>query len=155
VSERVRVLRHGRGRVKSDEAGARLWTFAHAVRSFGWGDDPRMPELRQRLEDWNRGEPDDPVDGTTQDLWDLLFAVHRAERSTWGAGAAWLTAMTRIANEIRRRLLVTKSPDANQADLLRAPVLIPHRAKKDPREIKILDPACPARKSCSTSFSRP
>jgi hypothetical protein len=120
------------GWVESDEAGARLWTFAHAVRSFGWGDDPRMPELRQRLEDWNRGEPDDPVDGTTQVLWDLLFAVHRAERFTWGAGAAWLTAMTRIANEIRRRLLVTKSPDANQADLLRAPVLIPHRAKKDP-----------------------
>jgi hypothetical protein len=142
VSERVRVLRYGRGRVKSDEAGARLWTFAHAVSSFGWGDDPRMPELGQRLEDWNRGEPDDPVDGTTQDLWDLLFAVHRAERFTWGAGAAWLTAMTRIANEIRRRLLVTKSPDVTQEEWLRAPVLIAHRPKKDPREIKILDPAC-------------
>jgi hypothetical protein len=130
------------GSVEMDEAGTRLWNFAHAVRSFGWGDDPRMPELRQRLEDWNRGEPDDPVDGPTQDLWDLLFAVHRAARFGSGAVASGLIAVTRIANEIRRRLLVAKCPGASQADLLCAPVLIPHRAKKDPREIKILDPAC-------------
>jgi len=32
--------------------------------------------------------------------------------------------------------------DLSQEELLKRPVYIPHRAKKDPREIKILDPAC-------------
>lgn len=32
--------------------------------------------------------------------------------------------------------------ELSQEQLLRQPVYIPHRAKKDPREIKILDPAC-------------
>lgn len=32
--------------------------------------------------------------------------------------------------------------DLSQEELLRLPVHIPHRAKKDPRELKILDPAC-------------
>ena len=35
-----------------------------------------------------------------------------------------------------------KKEDATQEEFLRAPALIPHRPKKDPREIKILDPAC-------------
>ena len=32
--------------------------------------------------------------------------------------------------------------DLSQAELLKLPVHIPHRPKKDPRELKILDPAC-------------
>jgi hypothetical protein len=32
--------------------------------------------------------------------------------------------------------------DLSQEDLLKLPVYIPHRPKKDPRELKILDPAC-------------
>ncbi len=32
--------------------------------------------------------------------------------------------------------------DLSQDELLRQPVYIPHRSKKDPREIKVLDPAC-------------
>lgn len=32
--------------------------------------------------------------------------------------------------------------DLSQEDLLKLPVHIPHRTKKDPRELKILDPAC-------------
>ena len=94
------------------------------------------------LEEWNKGKPDDPVEGRAQDLWDLLLAVYRAERFGTNDVAPNLVALTRIANEIRRRLLVSKKADATQDELLRSPVLIAHRAKKDPREIKILDPAC-------------
>lgn len=137
------------GWAEYDRAGDRLLHFAHAVRSFGWGDDPRMPELRRRLEDWNRGEPDDPVDGETQDLWDLLFAVHRAERFGSGVIAESLTALTRIANEIRRRLLVARNPAATREELLKAPVLVAHRPKKDPRDLRIIDPACGSTTSCS------
>jgi len=32
--------------------------------------------------------------------------------------------------------------DLSQEELLKQPVYIPHRSKKDPREIKVLDPAC-------------
>jgi hypothetical protein len=35
-----------------------------------------------------------------------------------------------------------ESDDLSQAELLKLPVHIPHRPKKDPRELKILDPAC-------------
>jgi len=34
------------------------------------------------------------------------------------------------------------SSDLSQDDLLKQPVYIPHRPKKDPRQLKILDPAC-------------
>jgi len=37
---------------------------------------------------------------------------------------------------------VADSPDLSQEELLKLPVYIPHRPKKVPREIKILDPAC-------------
>ena len=130
------------GWVDYDDAGSRLLRFAHAVRPFDWCGDPRMPDWRRWLEEWTTGNPDDPVAGKTQDLWDLLLALHRADRFSEGTTAASLNALTRVANEIRRRLLVTKQGDASQEDLLRAPVLIPHRPKKDPREIKVLDPAC-------------
>jgi hypothetical protein len=35
-----------------------------------------------------------------------------------------------------------KRNDLSQEELLKQPVCIPHRAKKDPRELKVLDPAC-------------
>jgi hypothetical protein len=140
VEQRPGVIQMGW--VGYDEAGSRLLQFAHAVRPFDWGADPRMPELRRQLEEWNTSEPDDRVEGKTQDLWDLLLAVHRSDRFCEGTVASNLIALTRIANEIRRRLLVPKKEDANQEELTSSPVLIPHRPKKDPREIKILDPAC-------------
>jgi hypothetical protein len=37
---------------------------------------------------------------------------------------------------------VAESPELSQEELLKQPVHIPHRPKKDPRELKILDPAC-------------
>jgi len=140
VEEKPGTLRMGW--FEYDEAESRLCTFAQAVHFFDWMSDPRMPELQERLEKWNTGEPDEPVEGKTQDLWDLLLAYHRAERFCEGMIYGSLTGLTRIANEIRRRLLVPKKVDATQEELLHAPALIPHRLKKDPREIKILDPAC-------------
>ena len=35
-----------------------------------------------------------------------------------------------------------RQDDLSQEELLKLPVHIPHRPKKDPRELKILDPAC-------------
>lgn len=41
-----------------------------------------------------------------------------------------------------RRLALAAGETGDQAELLRRPVLIPHRPLKDPREIRLLDPAC-------------
>lgn len=124
------------------EAGYRLMRFAHAVRPFPWTDDPRREEWQVLLERLSTGGPADPVEGSTQDLWDLLFALCRADRFAEGTVASHALAMTRIANEIRRRLLVARDPNASSEERLRAPHLVPYRAPKDPREIRSLDPAC-------------
>ena len=39
-------------------------------------------------------------------------------------------------------LVLKVQDDLSQEELLKRPVYIPHRPKKDPREIKVLDPAC-------------
>jgi hypothetical protein len=49
------------------------------------------------------------------------------------AGPCW--------TELRSRL-VNPPGNLTQAELLNQPVFVPHRAKKDPRDLKILDPAC-------------
>jgi hypothetical protein len=125
-----------------DEAGSRLLRFAHGVRIFAWPDDPRKDGWMTLLDELNVGVSDDPVSGATQDLWDSLFAVARSERFGEGTVHTYALALTRIANEIRRRLLADRGTDATRDALATAPTLVRHRAPKDPRELKILDPAC-------------
>ncbi len=125
-----------------DEAAKPLRWLAFAVRPFNYTDDPRMPDWQRLRLQWNTGNPDDPVEGKTKDLWDMLASILNADRIIEGLAAASLTTVTRIANEIRRRLLAARNPDATREELLKAPVLIPHRPKKDPRDLKIIDPAC-------------
>lgn len=78
---------------------------------------------------------------STQDLLDVLFSQARADRHGGGYGD-WDEVFGDIANEVRRRVIEGTNADASQEQLLRAITAIPHRPKKDPREIKILDPAC-------------
>jgi len=44
--------------------------------------------------------------------------------------------------EVGSRQKAEGSEDLSQEELLKQPVYIPHRPRKDPRELKILDPAC-------------
>lgn len=57
------------------------------------------------LEHWNHGNPDDPVPGETHVLWQSLFYLYRFDHWVEGAMPNLLLAGTRIANEVRRRLL--------------------------------------------------
>ena len=94
-------------RCQFDEAGYRLIDFAHHG-SYAWVHDPKREEQRALLERLDSGPPgpaDDPVDGDTEDLWHCLFAVVRADRFTEGLVGTHAHALTRIANELRRRLL--------------------------------------------------
>ena len=77
----------------------------------------------------------------SQDLLDVLFCQARADRFGGGYGD-WDEIFYDIANEFRRRVIEGRNKDASQEQLLRAITAIPHRPRKDPREIKILDPAC-------------
>jgi hypothetical protein len=84
----------------------RLRTLAGLNRPFDWSHDPRLPGWRARMTEWNQGAGDEPIDDlSTQELWDILLACVRADRFSEGTIEANAVALTRIANEIRRRLL--------------------------------------------------
>jgi hypothetical protein len=87
-----------------DEAGERLITFAHHG-AYRWTDDPEREQQVALLESLRTGDPEDPVSGENELLWHCLFAVVRSERFNDGVVAANALALTRIANELRRRLL--------------------------------------------------
>jgi hypothetical protein len=87
------------------DAGHRLVRFAHRFGSYDWSSDPRQPEQARLLRTLDVGEPDGPVDGDDEFLWHSLFAVVRADRFNDGLVAEHALALTRIANELRRRLL--------------------------------------------------
>jgi len=125
-----------------DEAGHRLRSFSHFVRPFDWPNDPRSEYFVNLLSKAEKGEVHEPIDGTTQDLWDCIFVVVRNDRFSEGTFASHAKALTRLANDIRCRLLQARKQDLSQEELLKVPHLIPFREKKDPRELKILDPAC-------------
>ncbi|HVA91822.1 MAG TPA: hypothetical protein VNL71_18505 [Chloroflexota bacterium] len=87
-------------------------------------------------------EADDLDSFTTQDILDVLFADVRADRFTQGGRLDQDEMFIRLGNETRRRALIARRDDLSQQELLRQPVFIPYRAPKDPRDLKILDPAC-------------
>ncbi|MBY0455994.1 MAG: hypothetical protein K2V38_01505, partial [Gemmataceae bacterium] len=122
-----------------DEATQRMIDFAHCVSAYdrlgeGWGrwyEETRERFPRSRMEDFS-----------TQELLDYLFLTCRADRHG-GDGSVyaepWFVA---TANEVRRRFLTGRSDGASNDNRVSAAVPVPFRAKKDPRELKILDPAC-------------
>lgn len=118
-----------------------LYEFAHAVRSFDWTHDERQPKFEALLHGLQNGSISDLTEWTTQDLWDCLYSVARATRfnDCW---EDWEPHLIRIGEEIRRRILAVRKPDATQEEILKGPVLVFPRKKKDPRDIAVMDPAC-------------
>ena len=124
----------------------------------------RMIQLAHCVDGYQRHPFEDEVDGewwptwkkrlieeqgtfdgvTTQDLLDILFAAARADRHGGGLGEVFIEDewLLRMANEVRRRALDSRRENLSHEELLRQPVFIPYREMKDPRELRILDPAC-------------
>jgi hypothetical protein len=125
-----------------DEAASRLAEFAQMVRPFDMEGDPSPETSQSLLAEVANGAADEPVEGKTQDLWDCILAAHSGGRFAQDVAEGNPVAVTRMANGICRRLLVGRKEDGSSEELLNAPYLVPFREKKDPREIKILDPAC-------------
>ena len=109
---------------------------------FGYGD---VLELGSR---WmvgyvERGEPF-PTDAL--ELWLILFAYQRGRlrqgvRDAEEAHDPYLQGI-RAAYNALRQALQNPPQDLSQEELLRQAVFIPHRPLKDPRDIRMLDPAC-------------
>ncbi|MCP5535435.1 MAG: BREX-1 system adenine-specific DNA-methyltransferase PglX [Akkermansiaceae bacterium] len=75
-------------------------------------------------------------------VWGLAVITHYLTNSQLGSPYAKesLALAREYFQELIRRHLDSQS--LSQEELLKRPVLIPHRAIKDPREIRLLDPAC-------------
>jgi len=118
------------------------WDLAWTVSRFtSIADDPRSRVWEDTVTALNRGDKVDLASWETQDLLDCLHALGVANRFN----DAWdeeVLATTALAAEVERRIRAGMDPDASQETQLRSPQLVPFRAKKDPREIRVLDPAC-------------
>jgi hypothetical protein len=78
----------------------------------------------------------------TQHILEILFMTCRNDRHG-GDGSVYLEPwFVSACNEVRRRVLNSRRDNLSQEELLRQPVFIPFRPIKDPRDIKMLDPAC-------------
>ena len=118
------------------------WAVAEQL---GLGDVHHYSRAR-----WDRLEKDGSIDDASLlDQWLMLFSVQRGilregaqerfpeyqklVRAVW---SAWMRAARgEVAPD-------AATPSPSQEELLRQPVLIPVRPLKDPREIRLLDPAC-------------
>ncbi len=78
------------------------------------------------------------------DLWLILFAFQRGWRIITGSGPASqeFLDLWRRAYLAWKKAIQADNSTLSQEELLRQPVYIPHRKIKDPRELKLLDPAC-------------
>src|SRR5579871_1101267 len=92
-----------------DANGERLIQFAHRFGSYDWTADPRQPEQEALLQALASGGAEEEVDQDFEFLWHTLFAVVRADRFNDGLIASHALALTRIANELRRRLILQRS----------------------------------------------
>ncbi len=120
-----------------------VWPLAHTVDVYKHVDDLWEEEsnrwMQERL-------PRLTVEGIkelkTQELLDLLFLFCRQERSSEGVLDSLSREIAIVMDALRERVNSPDKENRSQEELLRAPIFIPYRPKKDPREIKILDPAC-------------
>jgi len=129
----------------SEESTQHLIDLAHCVNGYARHpfeaivDETWWPFwVKDQLE---QGRP--LTDFSTQELLDTLFGIVRADRHSSPYSTLLEEPSTlSIANEIRRRAIQSRKEELSQEELLKQPVFVPLREKKDPRDLKILDPAC-------------
>lgn len=113
--------------------------LAHTVSAYSHGATPATPGEWQPDEAFQAG---DFGACSTQQILDYLFMTCRNDRHG-GDGSIYKERwFVDACNEVRRRILRSRESDLSQEEMLRAPVVIPYRPLKDPRDIRMLDPAC-------------
>ncbi len=106
------------------------------VPGFGEGGNEWVEERLLSLSDGEAGRFE------TQELLDLLFLLCRKDRFVEGTLDELVDEVRTLTDVVRERVDKGKRDELPQEERLRAPVFVPHRAQKDPRELRILDPAC-------------
>jgi hypothetical protein len=134
--------------------------LAHCVSAYTTMGDRAHDILGNRtlmVREWSVHEPAQVVDAVeaapyvfagqpgmlkTQHILEVLFMTCRSDRHG-GDGSVYSEPwFVNACNEVRRRVLNSRRDDLSQDELLRQPAFIPYRPLKDPRDIKMLDPAC-------------
>ena len=133
--------------VASDDDMYRLVELAHLV--DGYARRPLNSVAPDDIERWLVENERLLLRGTaltgysTQDLLDLMFVMARRDRMTsMGSSTMDPRLYASLGNEVRRRALEASRADLSSAERNALPNFIPFRAIKDPREIRLLDPAC-------------
>lgn len=113
-----------------------VWDFACCVNAYQRGRNGNGPWFEQTERRLKNG---DFCGLATGEIWDALFLICRSEHFdpySKPSSSAWFAE---AANEIRRRLLSgPAAPDGRS----RSVRVVPYRRPRDPRTLKLLDPAC-------------
>ena len=119
-----------------------LWHLAHTVNGYARAGQAGEDSNRWVEERLPRIKTETIQSLTTQELLDLLFLFCRKERFCEGTLDVLNAEIDLILITIEDRCARGRSEDHSQEDLLKQPIFIPHRKLKDPRTIRMLDPAC-------------
>jgi hypothetical protein len=119
-----------------------LWHLAHTVNGYARAGQAGEDSNRWVEERLPRIKTETIQSLTTQELLDLLFLFCRKERFCEGTLDALNAEIDLILNTIEKRCARGRGDDLSQDDLLKLPIFIPDRKLKDPRTIRMLDPAC-------------
>ncbi len=119
-----------------------LWALSHTVNGYR-----RHEAFKEETIAWVKDKRARLLQGEastfkTQELLDLHFLLCRMERFSEGTLEHASQEIKFAQAALRERVTDQQCPDRTQEELLRAPVWIANRAPKDPRELKIIDPAC-------------
>ncbi len=117
-------------------------SLGHTVNGYN-----RMPRPGNGAEEWigeglSRLTAGSAHGFTTQELLDLLFLLCRKDRVVQGTLDEAADEIRVLMGVVRERIDSSRRDGLSQEERLRAPVFVPYRAPKDPRELRILDPAC-------------
>src|SRR5215207_2462554 len=117
-------------------------SLSHTVNGYN-----RVPGFGEGGNEWvehrlPRLTGDSTTEFKTQELLDLLFLFCRKDRFAEGTLDDLADEIEAIMSLLRERLDLGRHDNLPQEERLRAPVFIPYRAPKDPRKLRILDPAC-------------
>lgn len=115
-----------------------LANTVNGYRRLGRPDQKVMSWMAFNLDVIRKGEAGNLK---TQTLLDLLFILHRADHFSDGTLDRYAAEINILLGELRFRRNELKRDDISQEKILNQPFYVPFRKKKDPRDIKLLDPA--------------
>ena len=110
--------------------------YKTAERLGGYGD--LLLWWHEQLDEFNRTGK---LPKSSLDLWLILFTFQRGWKLTGDRhGDDFLRLWRQVY--VAWRDAMRPADDLSQTELLDQPVYVPHRHPKDPRDLKVLDPAC-------------